>query len=108
VLRAAFSYFHVTREKLLKRLLYEKCAHKMLMKLTTIINFTNILRAAFLPISFAYKTQSQTEVREKQRKTLWFEEATPKMLMKLTPCLPILISAKSFGRVSPFSSQERA
>jgi len=34
VLRAAFFYLHVTREKLLKRLLYEKVAPEMLMKLT--------------------------------------------------------------------------
>ncbi len=30
----SFFYLHVTREKLLKRLSYEKCVHKMLMKLT--------------------------------------------------------------------------
>ncbi len=34
VLWAAFFYFHVTGEKLPKRLLYEKFANKMLMKLT--------------------------------------------------------------------------
>jgi len=34
VLQAAFFYLHVTREKLPKRLSYEKGAHKMLMKLT--------------------------------------------------------------------------
>ncbi len=37
VLCAAFFYLHVTREKLPKRLLYEKCAHKMLMKLTPVV-----------------------------------------------------------------------
>jgi len=35
VLFAAFFYLHVTREKLPKRLSYEKGAHKMLLKLTT-------------------------------------------------------------------------
>jgi len=30
----SFFYLHVTREKLLKRRLYKKFAHKMLMKLT--------------------------------------------------------------------------
>jgi len=35
---AAFSHFHVTREKLPKRLSDEKGARKMLMKLTTDIN----------------------------------------------------------------------
>jgi len=34
VLKAAFFYLHVTREKLPKKLLYEKFARKTLMKLT--------------------------------------------------------------------------
>ncbi len=38
-----FFYLHVTREKLPKRLSYEKGVRKMLMKLTSGINFTNIL-----------------------------------------------------------------
>jgi hypothetical protein len=41
---------NVTREKLLNFLAYEKCVHKMLMKLTPAVNFTNILGAAFVPI----------------------------------------------------------
>jgi hypothetical protein len=32
----------LSREKLLKRLLYEKCVHKMLMKLTPAVNFINV------------------------------------------------------------------
>jgi len=36
VLRAAFFYIHVTREKLPKRLSYKKFACKMLMKLTPV------------------------------------------------------------------------
>jgi hypothetical protein len=39
---------NITREKLHKTLLYEKFACKMLMKLKTVANFINILRAAFL------------------------------------------------------------
>jgi hypothetical protein len=40
----------VTREKLRKTLLYEKGVCKMLMKLSPIVNFINILRAAFVLI----------------------------------------------------------
>jgi len=42
----------VTREKLHKTLLYEKGASKMLMKLTPVVNFINILQAAFALIFF--------------------------------------------------------
>jgi len=38
---------NVTREKLLNSLLYEKCARKTKVKVTTGVNFTNILQAAF-------------------------------------------------------------
>jgi len=37
----------VTREKLRKILLFEKCARQMLMKLTPGVDFINILQAAF-------------------------------------------------------------
>jgi len=39
----SFFYEHVTREKLLKQHSYRKFVHKMLMKLTTGVNFINIL-----------------------------------------------------------------
>jgi hypothetical protein len=45
----------VTREKLRKALSYEKGARKMLMKLTSVDNFINILWAAFAPIFFGQK-----------------------------------------------------
>jgi len=48
MLRAAFFYLHGTQEKVLKRLLYEKGALKTLMKLTSNVNFINVLRASFL------------------------------------------------------------
>jgi len=35
--------------------MYEKAAHKMLVKYTTVVNFTNILQAAFAPIFFSQK-----------------------------------------------------
>jgi len=45
--RKCFGQLHVTKEKLPKRLLYKKSAHKMLMKLTPGLNFINILCTAF-------------------------------------------------------------
>jgi len=44
-----------TTFKLRKTLLYEKSVHKMLVKLTPIINFINILQSAFELISFYQK-----------------------------------------------------
>jgi len=61
-----------TREKLLEALSYEKSAHKMLMKLTPLVNFTNILQAAFFAnFPFYKKLQTQTASVEKLRKTLF-------------------------------------
>ncbi len=45
----------VRREKLGIALLYQKGMSKMLMKLTPVVNFTNILWTAFPPISFCQK-----------------------------------------------------
>jgi hypothetical protein len=56
------------------------------MKLTPVVNFINILRAAFALIDFLpKKLQSQTVRREKLQKTLLFEKIACKMLVKLTP-----------------------
>jgi len=52
----------------------------MLMKLTPVVNFINILRAAFAPI-----LQSQIVIREKLLKTLLYKKIKRKMLLKLTP-----------------------
>jgi len=43
---------NVTREKLCKALSYKKFVHKMFMKFTTVVNFINILLAAFALIFF--------------------------------------------------------
>jgi len=51
----------------------------------TIVNFINILRAAFALIFFCQKIQSQTVTREKLRKALLYEKGARNMLMKLTP-----------------------
>ncbi len=47
---------------------FVKSVHKMLMKLTSIVNFTNIIRAAFAPTYWCQKIQSQTVTREKLQK----------------------------------------
>jgi len=66
-----------------------KAAHKMLMKLTPVVNFTNILQ-----YSFAKKLQSQTDIREELCKTIsykkQYEKAARKMSVKLTPWKSIL------------------
>ncbi len=50
-----------------------------------VVNFINILRAAFAPIFLHQKIQSQTVTREKKHKTLLYKKVSHKMLMKLTP-----------------------
>jgi len=42
-------------QKLCKTLSYEKAAHKMIVKLTPVVNFTNILQAVFFSIIFRQK-----------------------------------------------------
>jgi len=46
---------------------WQKDALKMLMKTRPVVNFINILCAAFVPISYQQKSQSQTINREKLR-----------------------------------------
>jgi len=41
--------------------------------LATVVNFTNILQAAFAPISLCQKIQTQTASTEKLHKTLLYE-----------------------------------
>jgi len=50
----------------------------MLVKLTAVANLINILQAAFAPIFFQQKSQSQTVSREKLCKTLLYEMASRK------------------------------
>jgi hypothetical protein len=64
----------VIREKLPKVIQYKKAPHKMLAKLTLVVNFINILRAAFAPIFFLLKLQSQTATKEKLRKALLYKK----------------------------------
>ncbi len=55
------------------------------MKLTAVVNLTNILRAAFMLIFFCQKLQSQTVIRGNVHKTLLYKKAACKMLMKVIP-----------------------
>jgi hypothetical protein len=50
----------------------------------SIVNFTDILRSAFLPIFFYQKIQTQTVSIEKLCKTLSYKKAAHKMVVKLT------------------------
>jgi len=43
-----------------------------------LVNFTNILRAAFAPIFFCQKLQRQTVIRKKRCKTLLYKKARVK------------------------------
>jgi len=59
--------------------------------LTPVVNFINILQAAFALIFFRqknYKLQSQTVRSEKLCKILKYKKAAQKMLVKLTPGRP--------------------
>jgi len=54
-----------------------------------VVNFINILRAAFAPIVFHQKnSQSKTVIRAKLHKALLHKKVACKMLMKLTPVFP--------------------
>jgi len=67
-----------------KKNISAKVACKMLVKLTTGVNFINILLATFAPIFFGNKIQGQNVTRENLRKALLYEKFVRKMLMKLT------------------------
>ncbi len=62
-----------------------KAACKMLMKLTHVVNVTNILQAAIASIFFPQKIQSQTSIRETLCKALLYKKGVRKMLVKLKP-----------------------
>jgi len=53
----------------------------MLVKLSPLINFINILQTAFASIFFAKKSQSQTVIREKLCKALFVQ----KKLVSISP-----------------------
>ncbi len=59
----------------------------MLMKLTPVVNFINILRAAFVPIFFQQKIKGQSAIREQLQRALSVQKGACKVVMKLTPVL---------------------
>jgi len=73
--------------------LFKEGAHKMLVKLTPVVIFINILWANFAPIFLRQKNYkakpwtncSQTVIREKLCKALSYKKDVPNMLVKLTP-----------------------
>jgi len=56
-----------------------------------IVNFTNILRAAFSVIFFQQKLQTQVVSTEKLCKILLYKKATRKMLVKVTPVVDFVV-----------------
>ncbi len=64
---AAFLYLHFGFEIFRQNNINAKVADKMLLKFTTAVNFTNILQAAFAPISL----KKHKLYREKLHKTIW-------------------------------------
>jgi len=72
-------------EKAAQRLLYEKVTCKMLIKLTPVVNFINVLRAAFSQIFLHQKITKLKHKWKKAAQRLLYEKGTCKMLMKLTP-----------------------
>jgi hypothetical protein len=66
--------------------------------LTPVVNWTNILQAAFALKFLDKKLQSQTVSKEKFQKTLLHEKGTRKTMVKLTP--------GSRGRFPPATSMQ--
>jgi len=58
---SSFFYIHVTREKLLKQHLHEKCVHKILMKLTVDVRISLWLGEANLKADFMHRRSHQIE-----------------------------------------------
>jgi len=60
-----------------------------------VINFINILRAAFAPIFFHQKLQSQTVIREKLRQTHSYKKVACKMFEEIDTCLSFPVKTQS-------------
>ncbi len=62
------------------------------MKLSPLLNFTNILRATYVLISFCQKKMANAKLStENLQKTLSYKKAAHKLLVKLTPVVFVLI-----------------
>jgi len=72
----SFFYVHVTRKSCQNGRSYEKFVRRMLMKLTPVVNFFNILCPSFMcRCSYAKKLQSLTVIREKLHRTISYKKA---------------------------------
>ena len=73
------------------------------MKLTPVVNFINILRAAFALI-FLHQEIIQSQTKGKLRKKLSYKKGKSKMLMKLRPGLDFInVLRTAFALVDPES-----
>ncbi len=101
---------NVTREKLRNYLLHKKRVHKMLMRLTTVVNFINILRAHFSYKSYVlaaflvtFWLWRQNFVQKKIRKNV--DEIDTRTLQKSKWRLTLRIDKESTERSSLKSQQ---
>ncbi len=86
----SFFYLHVTREKLLKRHLYEKLWRKTLMKLTPGLSFTNIFTNSFYACS-SQKCQNSVKLSVTfYAFGIYWRKSCSRTLMKLTPSCCLL------------------
>jgi len=58
----------------------------MLIKLTPVVNFINILRAASLPIFFQQKIKGQSSIREQLRRALLVQNRHTKSVDEIDTC----------------------
>jgi len=70
-----------------------------------VINFINILQAAFASIFLRQKLQSQSVTREKLLNLLLYKKRTCKMLVKLTPVVVNFINILQAAFASIFLHQ---
>jgi hypothetical protein len=73
----------------------QKAAHKMLVKLTPRVNFTNILLAAFAPLFLRQKSTNLKSQYKKALRETFVQKAAHKMLVKLTPVVITFVRQES-------------
>jgi len=77
---------------------FVKALSKVLVKSILVVNYINILQAAFAQISFRQIFLSQTVTREQLHKKLLYEKGANKMMMKLTPSQTLGLSEVDLRR----------
>jgi hypothetical protein len=83
--------------KAARRIFIQKYQHKILMKLTPVFNFINILRAAFASIFLCQKTTKPNCNEIKAVQTLLYQKGLRKMLIKLTPTIDFIKVLRSLN-----------